>query len=37
MGTTVKHVDTWADHNGIWAILRVVINGQETTKITRIG
>lgn len=37
MGIEIEHVDTWADHNGIWAILRVVINGRETVKIVKVG
>ena len=33
---TVEHVDTWADRYGTWLVLRVIVNGQESTKIVRV-
>ena len=37
MSTTIEHVDTWADFNGVWAILRVIVNGREKTQIVKIA
>lgn len=32
----VEHVDTWVDYNGVWVILKVMVDGEEKTKFLKV-